>query len=237
MISARMNALSGVTSLGLSTTVQPGRQRRGDLGDDLVQRVVPRRDGADHADRLAHHQRVAHLLLERELVEDLHVAGHVPGRQAGLDHVGPHERHARARRRWSGRSPRCGRRGPRRWPGRTCPAPRATVWPQVSNAALAAATARSTSAGVPGRHRGDDLLGRRVDDLDGVGARRRAPRRRRCRACRTSVTEDPPGAVGGSTSYRLEAGSPREIGATRPPGDAERSGRVASPAHPIAIIS
>ena len=42
-------------------------ERRRDLERDLVQRIVPRRDRADHADRLAHHQRVADLFLEREL--------------------------------------------------------------------------------------------------------------------------------------------------------------------------
>ena len=40
-----------------------GGQRRRDLRGDLVQRVVPRRDRADDADRLAHDQRVADLLL------------------------------------------------------------------------------------------------------------------------------------------------------------------------------
>ena len=74
MISARMNALSGATSLGLSTTVQPAARAGRDLGDDLVERVVPRRDAADHADRLLDDERVADLLLERELVEDADVA-------------------------------------------------------------------------------------------------------------------------------------------------------------------
>ena len=36
-----------------------GRERRRDLRHGLVERVVPRGDGADHADRLAHDQRVA----------------------------------------------------------------------------------------------------------------------------------------------------------------------------------
>ena len=41
-----------------------GGHRVGDLGGDLVQRVVPRGDAADDADRLAHDQRVADRLLE-----------------------------------------------------------------------------------------------------------------------------------------------------------------------------
>ncbi len=44
---------------------------RGDLGGDLVQRVVPRRDGTHHADRLAHDERVADLLFEGELRGEL----------------------------------------------------------------------------------------------------------------------------------------------------------------------
>jgi hypothetical protein len=56
--SASTNALSGAISDGLSTTVQPARARR-DLQRDLVERIVPRRDGRDHADRLAHDQRIA----------------------------------------------------------------------------------------------------------------------------------------------------------------------------------
>ena len=74
--SARTNALSGVTSLGLSTTVQPAASAGATLARDLVQRVVPRRDAADDADRLAHDQRVADLLLpDGRLLDDL---GHAP---------------------------------------------------------------------------------------------------------------------------------------------------------------
>ena len=40
-----------------------GGERRRDLADHLVQRVVPRRDAADDADRLLHDQRVAELSL------------------------------------------------------------------------------------------------------------------------------------------------------------------------------
>ena len=57
--SARMKALNGATSEGLSTTRAAGGERRRHLERDLVQRVVPRRDRADHADRLAHHQGIS----------------------------------------------------------------------------------------------------------------------------------------------------------------------------------
>ena len=94
MISARMNALSGATSLGFSTTVQPAARRRRDLGGDLVERVVPRRDAADDADRLAHDERVADLLLELEALDELGVDGEAALRQADLDELRQHLRHA-----------------------------------------------------------------------------------------------------------------------------------------------
>ena len=46
-------AVSGVTSDGLATTRVARRQRRRDLPGEQVQRQVPRRDAADHAERLA----------------------------------------------------------------------------------------------------------------------------------------------------------------------------------------
>ena len=103
---------------------------------------------ADHADRLAHDERVADLLLEREVVEDLLVAGDVAGRQAGLDHVGPHERHADLVGDDLGDLLAAG--GQALGDGLHVLAPLlAGVKPHVSKAALAAATARSTSAACP----------------------------------------------------------------------------------------
>ena len=77
-ISARMCADSGATSLGLCTTVQPGQQRRRDLGDRLVQRVVPRSDRRHHPDRLAHHHRVA---------DRLGLVGGAGQRDVGVEHL------------------------------------------------------------------------------------------------------------------------------------------------------
>jgi hypothetical protein len=51
-----------------------------------VQRVVPRRDRADDADRLAHDERVADLLLPRDVLDEVLHRGEVHARQAGLDH-------------------------------------------------------------------------------------------------------------------------------------------------------
>ncbi len=71
-----------------------GGQRRRDLQRDLVQRVVPRRDGGDHADRLAHHQRIADLLLEGEGLDQLGGLAPVEDRATDLDRAGQLDRHA-----------------------------------------------------------------------------------------------------------------------------------------------
>ena len=47
------------------------RQRRGHLGGDLVERVVPGGDGADDADRLPDDERVADRLLPGDLVDQI----------------------------------------------------------------------------------------------------------------------------------------------------------------------
>ena len=62
-----------------------GRERRSDLQGDLMQRVVPGRDAADDADRLAHDQRVADLALELVRAQHLCSDGEVGLRQTGLD--------------------------------------------------------------------------------------------------------------------------------------------------------
>src|SRR3569623_1037214 len=58
------------------------RQRRRDLGADLVERPVPRRDHRHHAERLVHHPRLADALLEGEVLQRLQRADEVaePGR-------------------------------------------------------------------------------------------------------------------------------------------------------------
>ena len=84
-MSASSYAASGATSLGLSTTVQPAASARRDLGDDLVQRVVPRRDRADHAGGLAHDERVADALPAEVVArEELDVAAKDSQRRADL---------------------------------------------------------------------------------------------------------------------------------------------------------
>ena len=56
----KRSVVSGVCSAGFSTCVLPGRERGRELPDSHHQRVVPRRDPADDAQRLAaEHRRVA----------------------------------------------------------------------------------------------------------------------------------------------------------------------------------
>ena len=69
-------------------------ERRRHLRGDLVQRVVPGRDRADHTDRLAHHRGVADLLFELDLLDDLRHRHERRHRQAYLDDLGQAHRHA-----------------------------------------------------------------------------------------------------------------------------------------------
>ena len=92
--SARAKALNGATSEGLSTTVQPAASAGASLRAIWCSGIVPGRDRDDHADRLAHHQRVADALLELEVLHQLGVIGEVGDRQSDLDAVGELERHA-----------------------------------------------------------------------------------------------------------------------------------------------
>ena len=69
-------------------------QGRRHLEGDLVERVVPRRDGADDADRLVHDEGVADLLFPREALRRVGRVGEGPGRQPDLD--GARQRHGHA---------------------------------------------------------------------------------------------------------------------------------------------
>ena len=59
-----------------------------------MERVVPRRDAAHHADGLAHHQRVADGFLELELAQHLGVVGRSQSGQPGLDALRQLQGHA-----------------------------------------------------------------------------------------------------------------------------------------------
>ena len=149
--SANISAVSGVSSAGLSTMVLPAAIGRQDLPGRHLQRVVPRGDRADHADRLAADVGgvVAGVLArglalevaggageERDVVDgagDVEVGGE-PDRLAGLPRLG------------AGQVV-----GPLGEQGREPGAARPTARPggaldQAGNAARAAATAASTSA-------------------------------------------------------------------------------------------
>ena len=59
-----------------------------------MQGVVPRRDGRDDADRLSHESRVALFFFPDVVHGSLCVIGEGHGRQADLNALGQHERHA-----------------------------------------------------------------------------------------------------------------------------------------------
>ena len=71
-----------------------GGEGGGDLGGDLVERVVPGRDRAEHADRLAQDPRVADLLLPGDFLHQPRHRRELAGGQARLDHLAQLERHA-----------------------------------------------------------------------------------------------------------------------------------------------
>ena len=79
---------------GLEHDRAADRDGRRDLRGDLVQRVVPRRDRADDAERLADDHRVADLLLPLDPLELLGHRAEVHRRQTGLDHLRQRQRHA-----------------------------------------------------------------------------------------------------------------------------------------------
>ena len=85
MMSAKRKALTGATSLGLTTTVQPAASAARHLVGDLMQGIVPRRDGRHHADGLAHQGGVADLFFPGELGCSLGVVRERHGGQASLD--------------------------------------------------------------------------------------------------------------------------------------------------------
>ena len=67
---------------------------RCDLGGDLVQRIVPRRDGTDDADGLTDDEGVADLFLKGELSGKLRGGGEAHHGQPHLDEVRQREGHA-----------------------------------------------------------------------------------------------------------------------------------------------
>ena len=167
-----LSVVTGVVSAGLSTIVLPAGERRADLPDRHHHRVVPGRDLADDADRLAaDHRGVALEVLaggaalevaggageeaqvvdhERDLVlvEGLARLAGVGGLEVGdllgalLDRVGELQQR------------RAGAR-----PG--------VVRAQLSKASLAASTARVDVLLGRQRRRGDHLAGRRIDHVLG----------------------------------------------------------------------
>src|SRR5436190_1217089 len=69
-------------------------ERRRELQRDLVQRIVPRRDGCHDADGFPDHHGVADAVFPLELAHQSCVVGEIRDRQPGLDAPGELERHA-----------------------------------------------------------------------------------------------------------------------------------------------
>ena len=72
---------------GLHDNRATGGERRRDLRADLMQRVVPRRDAADDADGLAYHERIANLLLELDIEDEVRHRAERHRRQPRLNHL------------------------------------------------------------------------------------------------------------------------------------------------------
>ena len=152
-----------------------GCQRRSHLGGDLVERIVPRRDGTDNPDRLTYNQRVSDRFLPRDLVDDLGHRSEGRDRQADLDD----------RREVDGRAHLAGdqltdlghadaeafsyTRCVLRPLGRRDPGPSLECGTRRPDRAV------DIGGGTTG-DRADDLLGGRVENVDCVGARRSDPR-------------------------------------------------------------
>ena len=69
-----------------------GGERRGHLRHNLMEWVVPRRDAADHADRLLDDERVAEFFFERVIADELRVQRDDRDRELGLHLLGKPDR-------------------------------------------------------------------------------------------------------------------------------------------------
>ena len=148
----------------------------GDLGGDLVQRVVPRRDAADDADRLAHDERVPDRLLEASSASA--VAAAVLKLLIGRPTWTICDSHLAMPVSLEIVVASSSMRAPRASPMRDRYLARSStgVCDQVSNAALAACDGAVDVGGRPGGDGGHHVLGDGVDDVDGLGGVRRGER-------------------------------------------------------------
>ena len=183
--SASMKALSGASSAGFSTTVHPAASAGRDLADHLVQRVVPRRDAADDADRLLDDERVAQLLFQLGAAHELGVQ-----RRSSRPGTPPAPWwRSRARCRLRARSPRRpaarAPSSPRRASRATARAPRAARGSTTRSRGARPSPPRSTSSADAARHAADRRFGGGGDDVDGCPRWWKAASRRRSSAGRS----------------------------------------------------
>ncbi len=159
---------------GLQDDGAAGREGRDDLGDDLVQRVVPRRDRGDHAGRLGVHGGVADLLLELVPGQDGEVGAGDGERERGLDGRGEADRasqlggHGRGDLRLAG-GEAVAQAGQRRQ------ALLAAAGRPGAGGRTGGVDGRVDVGGAAGRDGGDGLLGGGVEHGQGVGRERAAP--------------------------------------------------------------
>ena len=152
-----------------------GRERGRDLRDDLMQRVVPRRDRADHADGLANHERVTDpLAAEVVASQQLDVAGEYGQRRADLDlaREGQRRAHVGADRRRYGVGALL-----QQLPRRVQPLSTLRDWRRRPSAERSPRRAnRVVYVGrMTGWHPVDDRLVSGIDDIDALWVGRRRP--------------------------------------------------------------
>ena len=182
--SARRTVVIGVVSAGFSTTVLPAASAGRDLPDRHHQRVVPGRDLADHADRLAAHEGgvALHVLAGGAALQAARGAGEeaqVVGHHGDL--VARDRRRSACRRSAppGARSPRRAPRSRRRAPSSACARSRGRrLRPALERARARRCTARSTSCGGRDRRARDLLAGGGVEHRLRSRRRRRPTRRR-----------------------------------------------------------
>ncbi len=175
---------------GLEHDGAAGGHRVGDLGGDLVERVVPRRDAADDADRLLDDEAVADGGLVLVALGERGGGVERVDRQAGLHHEAQPLRHARLAGDDGGDLVHAG--------AEALGDAGAVLGPLLG--ALGRPVGEGGAGGLGGgvdvggvavRDAPDHLAVGGVEHVDGARSRRTAPTRRRCRSCRAPALRGP----------------------------------------------
>ena len=151
-----------------------GRQGRDDFGDDLVQRIVPGSDASHHADRLAHHQRIADRLFESVFPQQFDDALQHRAGESDLNALGHLERHAEFAGNGAGQLVAAGGQPPVQGFEVLGPLLDGSGGPAVKGAA-GGGDRRPGILGAAGGNPSHDLFGRGVDDIDTLPPTGRPP--------------------------------------------------------------